>query len=296
MFGIDDAIIAAGVSSIGSLAGGLISSGGQQWVNSASQQYALQNMRENNSFNADQARINRDFQERMSNTAYQRAMQDMRQAGLNPILAYQQGGSSTPGGAQGSATQPQGAQFENVMDSVGHGVTSAAKGAQAALDMKNVMAQTNATTTQAGLNQANQNLSVVNAAKAAQDTATSAADMRRKDAETALTVEQMDNPKAYRALTQAQGASAYANAGLSNEQAKQLREYGPHWTGQAAGSVERVINRLRGLGSVPKMSDVPHAPLSKWFSSDNPVVQQRIHNRRGVTVQASPGLTIDMSR
>lgn len=53
-----------------------------------------------NHANAKQAQLNRDFQERMSNTSYQRGMKDMKKAGLNPMLAFMKGGASTPSGAQ----------------------------------------------------------------------------------------------------------------------------------------------------------------------------------------------------
>lgn len=55
-----------------------------------------------NAFSAAQAQLNRDFQERMSNTSWQRGVVDMRKAGINPALAFSQGGASVPSGSAAS--------------------------------------------------------------------------------------------------------------------------------------------------------------------------------------------------
>lgn len=90
---------------IGAIGAGLLGFGGGERANAA---------------NARQAAAQMAFQERMAGSQFQRGVEDMRKAGLNPALAYQQGGASAPTGAS--------AQMDN---SLGAGGSSAIQAAQA---------------------------------------------------------------------------------------------------------------------------------------------------------------------
>lgn len=104
------------------------------------------------------AREQMGFQERMSNTAYQRSMEDMRSAGLNPILAYNQGGASSPGGA--SATMQN--EFSGA-------VSSAIDARRAAAEVANLKKQNANIDSQTVLNKALASQSGATASKTGSD-------------------------------------------------------------------------------------------------------------------------------
>ena len=61
-----------------------------------------------NAFNAREAQKSRDWQERMSNTAFQRATEDLRKSGFNPALILGASGASTPTGATARSSSKSG--------------------------------------------------------------------------------------------------------------------------------------------------------------------------------------------
>lgn len=89
---VTGSLISGGASLIGGLMGNEARSSEAAAANAASAASAERQMQ---------------FQREMSDTSYQRAVADMRAAGINPMLAAMRGGASTPGGASYTAQMPQ---------------------------------------------------------------------------------------------------------------------------------------------------------------------------------------------
>lgn len=128
-------------------------SGGATATSNAQQNQANMQMQQNaQMFEAKQADINRGFQEkmansamsfseRMSSTAHQREVTDLRAAGLNPILSAGGGGSSSPSGVSASGAMAAGkmVNMKGLLEGV---ITSAKEAALMSAQKENIEAQT----------------------------------------------------------------------------------------------------------------------------------------------------------
>lgn len=100
-------IIGGAISGIGNIIGANINAESQHETNQA---------------NIASAREQMAFQERMSSSSYQRGISDMKAAGLNPALAYSQGGASSPGGSMATSIAP---KRGDAVSAIGGGIGTA---------------------------------------------------------------------------------------------------------------------------------------------------------------------------
>jgi hypothetical protein len=208
-----------------------------------------------------------DFQRDMSSTAYQRAMTDMREAGLNPMLAYAQGGASTPMGASAASPAMSGAstRVENVL---GPAVSSAMQGAKVITELEQLAAQVQQTQAQTEATNAQANLANTQAYESAARTVTEYERPELVRADRLLRDAQRGNTEAQTATERYRPGYVHAQTGVAQQSAygqslenERFRKYGPRGPLQNLGaSAEAVGSRIReGVRAQPSPSVSPQA-------------------------------------
>ena len=255
---------------IGGLAGGLFEGDraeeGVRDQNNANSAQAAST----NAFNAEEARLqrefnsaetvkNRDWLTDMSNTSWQRGVADMQSAGLNPMLAYSQGGAGTPGSSAASGSSASGVQAR-MENSKQAGLSQAIAGQQ--LENQTVVARSQAKLNEAAAKKAE--AEVLNVPATGQQIVAQTAKLKEDIREVAARVE---NVRQDTGLKIDQGNLARVNEALARIQ--QLVATGQLSVQDADIKLRKAQTLTEGFVSQHKQLDIARSKAEeKFYSSD----------------------------
>lgn len=226
-------------------------------------------------FNSWAAQANRDWQTQMSNTQYQRAVGDMEAAGLNPMLAYSQGGAGVPSGGAASSGQASGSQASapaapQLRNVVADAISSA-------VALKDVDSRADLQSAQALAVNAETDKSIAGTKEIEQRTKNLVIEVSKIQNQAALLDEQKMSMADQRNLWRAQEALAKAQKGLADGQLPYYQAL------QMKASAEATITQLAK----------PGAENEARFQRENPSVIQG--SRFGQTLfNTIPGFSMSM--
>lgn len=282
--------VGSAMGAIGQIAGGMMANAANAKQASAQMAFQERMLQQQNDFSREmfnsqlgaQQNLNaeaRNWDAHMQGTAYQRAMNDMRSAGLNPMLAYMKGGAGTgnigagsaPSGSVSSAPSGAQARMENVTAGLASTAMDAARvGPQVKLlqsQAEQGEAQTALIGEQQRLAKAQVDNTQANTGLTVLQQATEAVRPGFLRAQTGLAGAQTGAAVAGAHASYGAAAQSYGQAEVSSAEAQRRREqlrreqgWGTSIPGQLGATGENVYNRvLRGWRDLLDRYSIPRA-------------------------------------
>lgn len=260
------------------------------------QQFSSNEAMTSRAYNSAEAAAQRNWQEQMASTAYQRATSDMKNAGLNPMLAYHQGGSHAGSGSAASSSPPSSgiastasgrgtnftaAQYNASQIAVNDAVEERTRAEAAKIRAEENEVRERTPTHAVNIDKMRQDINesierIHNIREQVGQTAASAAELRQRTVNQQETVAQIRSTvnqlKALTDLTKAQTTEAMVRTGLSAHQIEEIQQRLRQDMPKLLADLQQLEAQQRMLGMPAKRNE--QAIEDSWLGITSRILQR----------------------